>query len=132
MTENATGTYNAAMAGKVLMEPGECARMAVDVASEKLASDIVMLDLRGVGDFTDYFVILTAESSRQMRMLVEEIDSAVTAAGATLHHLEGTHHAGWMLMDFGDVIVHIMGPEEREFYRLEGAWSEALEVVRIQ
>jgi ribosome-associated protein len=120
------------MTGTVAMEPVECARMVVDVASEKLASDIVMLDLKGVSDFTDYFVILTADSSRQMRSVAGDIEESLTEAGARLHHTEGTHNSGWMLMDFGDVIVHVMGPEERDFYRIEGAWSEAQEVVRIQ
>ena len=124
--------YNAAMTGTVTMEPVECARMAVDVASEKLASDIVMLDLKGVADFTDYFVILTADSPRQMRSVAEDIKGSLAKAGARLHHIEGTRNSGWLLMDFGDVIVHIMGSEERDFYRIEGAWSEAQEIVRIQ
>lgn len=106
--------------------------MAVDIASEKLASDIVMLDLKGVSDFTDYFVILTADSSRQIRSVAEDIENSLTETGAGLHHIEGTRNSGWMLMDFGDVIVHIMGPEERDFYQIELAWSEAQEILRIQ
>ena len=132
MTLCATDAYNAAMTGTATMKPVESARMVVDVASEKLASDIVMLDLNGVSDFTDYFVILTVESSRQMRSVAEDIEESLTEAGARLHHVEGTRNSGWMLMDFGDVIVHIMGPEERDFYRIEAAWSEAQEIVRIQ
>ena len=114
------------------MQPADCARMAVDVASDNLASDIVMLDLQGVSDFTDYFVIVTTDSSRQMRSLAEEIEGSLTEAGAGMHHVEGTHNSGWMLLDFGDVIVHLMGPRERDFYRIESAWAKAREVVRIQ
>ena len=120
------------MTEMVLLQPVEYARLAVDVASEKQASDVVMLDIREIGDFADYFVILTAESSRQMQALVEEIEQALEGTGATLHHREGTHRSGWELLDFGDVIVHLFGPEEREFYNLEEAWSGAIEVVRIQ
>ena len=120
------------MTDKVVLRPAEYARLAVDMASEKQAADIVMLDIRGVSDFTDYFVVLTAESSRQMRSLVEDIEEALEKTGATLHHREGASDAGWRLLDFGDVIVHLFSPEAREFYNIEGAWSRAAEVVRIQ
>ena len=123
--------YNAPMT-RVLLQPVEYARLAVDVASEKQASDIVMLDIRGLSDFADYFVILTTESARQMESLGEDLESAVEDAGATRHHREGTSHSGWVLLDYGDVIIHLFGPEERDFYQIEGAWSGALEVVRIQ
>ena len=120
------------MTETVLLQPEEYAHLAVDVASEKQASDIVMLDIRGVSDFADYFVNMTAESSRQLQSLVEEIANALERRGATLHHREGTPRSGWLLLDFGDVIVHLFGPEEREFYYIEGAWPKAVEVVRIQ
>ena len=120
------------MSQKVLVEPIKHARLAADLASEKLASDVVLLDLRSVSDFTDYFVILTNESTRQMDSLAEDLEQALKERGAALHHREGTSGGGWKLLDFGDVIVHMFGPEEREFYRLEGAWPEAVEVVRIQ
>ena len=120
------------MSQEVLIEPAEYARLAVDLASEKLASDIVLLDLRGVCDFADYFVILTTESNRQMNSLADDLEMALKGQGAGLHHREGASHGGWRLLDFGDVIVHMFGPEERDFYRLEGAWPGAVEVVRIQ
>jgi ribosome-associated protein len=110
----------------------DTARHAVNVASDKLAADIVMLDLRGVASFTDFFVVLTVESPRQMDSLAQEIESEVEELGASLHHREGTPHSGWMLLDFSDVIVHLFRPESREFYDIEDAWSEATEAVRIQ
>ena len=124
--------YNAAMTERVLLQPVDYARLAVDVALDKLASDIVMLDIRGSSDFTDYFVILTAGSSRQVESVVEDIEGALESKGAYLHHREGTPRTGWMLLDFGDVIVHIFGAEEREFYGIEEVWSQAVEVVRVQ
>ena len=120
------------MGATTTLTPTDYARLAVDVASDKLASDIVMLDLRGVCDFADYFVILTAESARQIDSLAGDIESGMEAQGADLYHREGTAQAGWMLLDFSDVIVHIFRPEEREFYNLEGAWSRGVEAVRIQ
>lgn len=113
------------------MDPLEYARYAVDVASDKLASDIVMLDISEVSDFADYFVILSVESTRQMRSIVEDLEHALEEKGGVRHHREGTPESGWMLLDFGDVVIHIFGVEERQFYNLEAAWSEAGEMVRI-
>ena len=120
------------MQAKTLLQPSEYGRLAVDVAEDKLASDIVMLDLRGVCDFADYFVILTADSGRQVRSVAADIESALEQQGAALHHREGDPQGGWVLLDFGDVIVHLFQPDEREFYDLERAWSKATETIRIQ
>ena len=113
------------------LQPLEYARYAADVASDKLASDIVMLDISDVSDFADYFVILTVESTRQMRAVVEDLEHALEEKGCVRHHREGAPESGWMLLDFGDVVIHIFGAEERQFYDLESAWEEATELVRI-
>jgi ribosome-associated protein len=105
--------------------------LIVEVASEKLAEDIVMLDLRGLASFADYFIIMTAESSRQIEALDEDLTEALKQEGVRRFHREGTAGSGWILLDFSDVIVHIFGPEEREFYGLERLWSRAPQVVRV-
>ena len=110
----------------------EAARLAVSVASEKQATDIVMLDMRGPLSFTDYFVILSAESRRQMQGLLEDIDEALNEAGVALHHREGTTDGGWVLLDYGDLVVHVFGPEEREYYHLERLWAQAIVMFKIQ
>ena len=110
----------------------DTARLVVSVASDKLASDIVMLDLRGISDFTDFFVIMTAESPRQTAALAEDLENALKFVGIQKHHSEGTPAGGWMLLDFGDVIVHLFTPEKREFYLLEEAWDQATKTIRIQ
>ena len=120
------------MTEKTQLTAAEAARLAVDVASENQATDIVMLDMRGPSAFTDYFVILSAESRRQMQGLVEDIDKALDSAGMTLHHKEGTPDGGWVLMDYGDMLVHVFAPEEREYYNLEQLWSQATVLFRIQ
>jgi ribosome-associated protein len=120
------------MQTKVRPQPSERARLVVDVAEQKLASDIVMLDLRGVCDFADYFVIMTAESDRQLQSLAGDVEEALEQWGAVLHHREGGPHGGWLLLDYGDVVVHVFRPEERDFYDLEEAWSRGVEAVRIQ
>ena len=120
------------MTQKLPVEPLKCARTVVDIASDYQAEDIVMLDISQVSQFADFFVILTAESTRQMEALFDNIKDGLKQIGVTLHHREGGAQSGWVLLDFGDVIVHFFGPEEREFYQIEGAWPKATEVVRIQ
>ena len=119
------------MTQQTTLLPLEYARYAADVATDKLASDIVMLDIGEVSDFADYFVIITVESTRQMRALVEDLEHALEEKGGVRHHREGTPESGWMLLDFGDVVIHVFGAEERQFYNLESAWAEATELVRI-
>ena len=105
--------------------------MVVDVASEKLAEDIVMLDLRQVASFADYFVIMSAESARQIEALEEDLSNALKQSEVSRFHREGTPASGWVLLDFSDVIIHIFGPEEREFYGIERLWARATQVVRM-
>jgi ribosome-associated protein len=105
--------------------------MIVEVASEKLAADIVMLDLRGLASFTDYFVIMSADSSRLIEALEEDILTTLKESKLSIHRREGSAKTGWVLMDCSDVIVHIFGPEEREFFGLERLWARAPQVVRI-
>ncbi len=106
-------------------------RLVVDVASEKLAEDIVMLDLRGIASFADYFVIMSAGSTRQIEALEEDISKVLKDQDVPRFHREGTAASGWVLLDFSDVIVHIFGPEEREFYGIERLWARAPQVVRM-
>ena len=114
-----------------ILEPLEVAQFIVDVALDKLAEDIVLLDLRGLAPFADYFVIMSAESTRQIEALEEDLTKALRDAGVSRHRREGTPNAGWVLLDFSDVIAHIFSPEEREFYGLEQLWRRAPQVVRV-
>ena len=113
------------------LEPLEVAQFIIDVASDKLAEDIVLLDLRGLAPFAEYFVIMSAESSRQIEALEGDLSQALKDAGNPRHRREGTPASGWVLLDFSDVIVHIFSPEEREFYDLERLWQRAPQVVRV-
>ena len=113
------------------LEPSEVAQLIVEVASEKLASDIVMLDLRGLASFTDYFVIMSADSSRLIQALEDDISATLKESGLRIHRREGSSNSGWVLMDCSDVIVHIFNPDEREFFGLERLWARAPQVVRI-
>ena len=108
------------------------AHRAVEAASTKQAVDIVLLDAKGVCSFADYFVICSGDSERQIRTIYEEIGHILKKAGVLPHHHEGTIDSGWLLIDFGDVIVHVFTPFERERYQLDSLWHRASTVVRIQ
>ena len=92
----------------------------------------MLLDTRGVCSFADYFVICSGESERQLRAIYDEVEHALKKEGMLPHHAEGSVDSGWLLLDFGDVIVHIFGPLQREYYQLDRLWSQAVPLVRIQ
>ena len=116
----------------VLLDSGQLARAAVDIASDKKASDIILLDIRDATTIADYFVICSGNNRRQIQAIADAIEEQLREQGAKPLHREGVAEAGWILLDFGDVIVHIFGPKEREYYRLERLWSEAKTVVYLQ
>ena len=108
------------------------AQKAVEAASDKQAIDIVLLDARGVCSFADYFVICSGDSNRQIKTIYEEIEHTLKKEGILPRHREGTVDSGWLLLDFGNVIIHIFASFEREYYQLDKLWSRASTVVRIQ
>ena len=107
------------------------ARKAVEAAGDKQASDIVLLDTREVCSFADYFVICSGDSDRQLKTIHEEVEHVLKKDGVSPRHREGTLDSGWLLFDFGDVIVHIFAAFEREYYQLDKLWSQASTVVRL-
>ena len=92
----------------------------------------MLLDTQGICSFADYFVICSGESTRQIKTIYEEVEHALKREGVLPYHHEGTLDSGWLLIDFGDVIVHIFAAPEREYYQLDELWSEAVPIVRIQ
>lgn len=92
----------------------------------------MLLDVSKVSSFADYFIICSGESWRQIEAIGEEIAVALKREGIHALHTEGTVKSGWVLLDFGSVIVHVFAPEKRQFYGLEELWSKARAVVRIQ
>lgn len=110
----------------------EIARMLVGIASDLQAADIRMLDISGVTTFADYFIILSADSDRQIRAVRDDMVRGLKQVSIRVRHSEGTPGSGWVLLDFGDVIVHIFEPLRRRHYQLEELWAKAIEVVRIQ
>ena len=108
------------------MTPDELARAIVDYAADRKALDIVQLDLRGMIDYADYFVICSGRTDRQTKAIHDAIYQGMKSEHGVLpRRVEGFPEARWILMDYLDVIVHIFTPETREFYRLEQLWGEA-------
>lgn len=105
-------------------------RAIVDALDDKRALDIAVLRLEEVSDTLDWFVVATGESALQLQAMEDEVRERLKAAGARLKGVEGPS-ARWVLMDYGGVIAHLMSPDARAFYDLEGLWADAprVEVV---
>ncbi len=92
----------------------------------------MLLDARGVCSFADYFVICSGDSARQISAIYDEVGHRLKREGVLPSHYEGTVDSGWLLLDFGNIIVHIFAPFEREYYQLDKLWRQAVPVLRIQ
>ena len=92
----------------------------------------MLLDAREVCSFADYFVICSGDSERQLHAILDEVNQTLKREGVLPLHHEGTVDSGWLLLDFGDVIVNIFSPFEREYYQFDELWSRARPIVRIQ
>jgi len=112
-------------------DPGELAHRIVDVASDKKASDIVLLRTAEITSMADYFVIASGRSETQVQALSKAIVDELRDEGIKPIGVEGRSSARWVLLDYGSVIVHLFAPEEREYYGLERLWSEAIQVARL-
>ncbi|HEX2923522.1 MAG TPA: ribosome silencing factor [Chloroflexota bacterium] len=114
------------------LESEKLARRIVDIASDKQATDVVMLSLRDVSLIADYFVICSGGSDRQIKAIADQITETLAKEEKVKPlQKEGQPDSGWVLLDYGSVIVHIFSQEAREFYRLEKVWSQAVPVLRI-
>ena len=114
------------------IEATTLARRTVELAEDKLASDIVMLNLHNLNAIADYFVICTGESDRQLKAILDAIDEGIGKEFGRRARAEGTPDTGWVLLDFGDVVVHIFSVAMRDYYHLERLWSKATPVVVVQ
>lgn len=101
---------------------------AIAAARDKKATDIVVLDLRKTGAFTDYFVICTGANPRQVHAIADSIEQALKAIHVRPSHLEGYKRAEWVLVDYFDFIVHVFSPSARAFYGLERLWGNAARI----
>lgn len=114
-----------APAGEAPLESEDRVRAAAAAALDRKAQDLRVLELTDVSDFTDYFLICNGANARQVSAIAEAVERRLRSSGARPLHLEGSGRGQWVLLDYGDVIVHVFDPERRELYRLERLWSDA-------
>src|SRR6188474_3886053 len=107
------------------LTPLEQARRTAALCQEKLATDVTILDMRGVCDFTDFFVIATGRNSRQTKAIYDEVAGTLKTEQRLLpRSTAGVREADWIVADYLDVVLHLFTPETRGFYRLEELWSD--------
>lgn len=110
---------------KKSMDSKAMAIQIAEAASEKKATDIVLLDLREKSRVTDFFVICTGNSTPQVQAISQNIEEKLKESGQTVLRVEGYREGRWVLLDYGDVVVHVFRPDTREFYGLERLWGDA-------
>jgi len=116
-----------------VLEALEIAREIVAAVEDKKAEDIVLLDLRPNTLIADFFVICTGDNVRQLRAIADNVRQKVKETAQKLpYSVQGEAESGWVLMDYGDIVVHIMTQETRSYYDLEGLWKQANILVRMQ
>jgi ribosome-associated protein len=107
------------------MSPERLAQLAASYAADKKAIDLTVLDLRGVSSFTDFFVIGSGNTDRQTKAIHDAVHEGLKKDHGQLpRRVEGLSEARWVLMDYFDIVVHVMVPEVRDFYRLEQLWGD--------
>ena len=99
---------------------------AAQAALDKKAEHVLALDLRPVADFTDFFLLLTGHNQRQLVAIADAVTEALRAMGRRPAHVEGYPRQEWILLDYGDFVVHVMTPKSRSFYDLERLWGGSL------
>lgn len=100
-------------------------RMGARAALDKKADEIVVLDLQGLSTMADFFLVCSGTSATQIDTIAEAVRETLKAAGVRPRHLEGTAQSGWLLLDYGDVVIHVFLGETRAFYALERLWGDA-------
>ncbi len=103
-------------------------KVAYKILDEKFGSDIVALDIHNVSVMADYFIIVSGNNINHLSSLCDAVEEALAKIGILLKSKEGAQNSTWILLDFGDIIVHIFNKEDREFYNLERVWGDAKQI----
>lgn len=108
------------------------ARQMVKILEDKLGEDILLLDLRGYSDFTDYFILVTGTSERMLQSLADSVSEKIKEETGLNAIEEGKPDSGWIVLDYGYIVVHVLSSEKRNYYQLEELWSRGKTVLRLQ
>ncbi len=112
-------------------EPKESAHRVAELALEKKAEDVQILDLAGLAAACDYFVVCSGRSEQQVQAIADHISEKMRESGQPAWHVEGRSHRRWILLDFVDVVAHVFHTETRQYYMLERLWGDA-EVTEVE
>ena len=122
-------THDAGQGRSVTPRLPEALRLALSAIQDLKGNDLVVLDLRGLTDATDFFVIASGTSDAHVRGIAESVMDKLDRRGHRTHHVEGLTTGRWVLLDFVDFVVHLFHPETRSFYQLERLWDDAPELL---
>ncbi len=125
-------SLNAPDAAPAELSTLDLSRRIAEVASDRQAIDVRLLDLRDLITFADHFVVCHGTSDRHVRAIADAIVETIGRLGYEPAHVEGTPEGGWVLIDYGQVIVHVFAEEQREYYQLERLWQRAPILMRVQ
>lgn len=98
----------------------------VELIDEKLGHDISLLDVQKISSVSDYFIIASGNSNRQVIAIADNVEHGMEKEGHFIKHKEGHRDGNWVLLDFGDIVVHVFNKEQRDFYNLEKLWCDAI------
>ncbi len=110
----------------------DTARAIVNLLEDKKGEDILLLDIHEIASFADYFVIATGTSDRMLDALARALHDDVKKNFGLDSRKEGESREGWLVIDFGDIVVHLFSPEQRDYYRLEQLWERGKTLLRVQ
>jgi ribosome-associated protein len=104
----------------------------VNTLEDKKGEKILLLDISQISSFTDYFIICNGTSERMLNSLATAVHDAVKKDGGIACRIEGSKSGGWLVIDLGDIVIHLFSPDQRDYYDLEGLWSEGKVLLRLE
>lgn len=110
----------------------EIAHTIINSLEEKKGEDILLLDIQEVSTFSDYFIICSGTSNRMLDALADAVITSVNEKHDIKGHQEGNPECGWMIVDFGFILVHLFSPDQRDYYNLEELWHEGKVILHVQ
>lgn len=110
------------------MNTAELCKIAVEALEDRKAEDVKVIDIREISPIADYFIIANGTNQNQIQAMRDAADEALYKAGLTVKRVEGNQNSTWILMDYGDIIIHIFSKEDRLFYDLERVWRDGKEI----
>jgi ribosome-associated protein len=113
---------------KYMTEIRKAADLAIRALEDKKAADISLLDISAISSLADYFIIASGSNRSQLQAMCENVEEVMGKAGYTARQIEGYRTANWILLDYGDIVIHLFDMENRQFYGLDRIWNDAVKL----